>query len=244
MAKASHQGSDIAYQVIGEGTTVVLQHGLFGNRQTWVDEGYVDVLQSSYQLVLVDSLGHGESSKPAGASRYSVENRAGDIIAVLDALNVDKAHYIGYSMGGWIGTGVARFHADRLHSLVIGGWDCKNGAAVAIEQMGVIDFATMIEAAKGLGEELAAGIEAGNPAAFEACWDALAEIEGATDAIANVNVPTLFWCGRDDHYFPEVETLSKMLNIDLLATDGDHVGAMTTHADQAAQGLMEFLNSR
>ncbi|MEM7017123.1 MAG: alpha/beta fold hydrolase [Pseudomonadota bacterium] len=241
MAKANHLGSDITYDVMGEGPTVVLQHGLFGNRQSWIERGFTRTLQRHYQLVLIDSLGHGESAKPHGRERYSVQNRAGDIVAVLDDIGIDKVHYIGYSMGGWIGTGMARHHADRLHSLTIGGWDCKNGVARAVEQMGFVDFATLIEGAKSMDAEIAAGIEAGDSVAFEACWNALCEIEGAPEAIVRANVPTLLWCGKDDPYFPEVEVLSSEIATSFLETGGDHIGAMNTYADEAVQGLLEFL---
>ena len=45
----------------------------------------------------------------------------GDIIAVMDDLKINKAHYFGYSMGGWIGFGIGKYAPQRFHSLIIGG---------------------------------------------------------------------------------------------------------------------------
>jgi pimeloyl-ACP methyl ester carboxylesterase len=47
--------------------------------------------------------------------------RVSDIVAVLDELGIEKAHYYGYSMGGWIGFGMAKHASDPLRTLIIGG---------------------------------------------------------------------------------------------------------------------------
>ena len=57
-------GTKINYEVIGEGPPLVLQHGLLSDLNTWKSRGYVDALQDTFQLILVDSRGHGESDKP------------------------------------------------------------------------------------------------------------------------------------------------------------------------------------
>jgi pimeloyl-ACP methyl ester carboxylesterase len=44
-----------------------------------------------------------------------------DVTAVLDDLEINRADYFGYSLGGWIGFGMARYAPDRLHSLILGG---------------------------------------------------------------------------------------------------------------------------
>ncbi len=100
MAFATSNGSKIAYETLGTGPTVVMQHGLFGNRHSWQDCGFVAALQADYQLMLIDSLGHGESDCPHESARYALESRADDIAAVLGDLGVERAHYVGYSMGG------------------------------------------------------------------------------------------------------------------------------------------------
>jgi len=72
-------------------------------------------------LILVDARGHGGSDKPHDSSTYPLEKRVSDVVAVLDALAIDKAHFWGYSMGGWIAFGMAEFAPDRVDRVVIGG---------------------------------------------------------------------------------------------------------------------------
>jgi len=121
MPYADHHGVRIHYEVEGEGPPLVLQHGFTGNLKRWALFGYVEALRRHYRLILVDARGHGASGKPHDPAAYDLPVLAGDIVAVLDALDLGTAHYCGYSMGGWIGFGLAKHAPQRLRSLTIGG---------------------------------------------------------------------------------------------------------------------------
>jgi pimeloyl-ACP methyl ester carboxylesterase len=79
------------------------------------------VLKQDYKLILIDARGHGESDVPKDPEAYDTSFMAEDVIAVLDHLHIDKAHYLGYSMGGWIGFDLAERYPERFSSLIIGG---------------------------------------------------------------------------------------------------------------------------
>ena len=81
----------------------------------------MDALKGDYRLILVDARGHGQSDKPQDPSAYGLEKRVADVTSVVDAMGVAKAHFWGYSMGGWIGFGMAKYAPDRVDRLVIGG---------------------------------------------------------------------------------------------------------------------------
>ncbi|MEZ4480816.1 MAG: alpha/beta fold hydrolase [Dehalococcoidia bacterium] len=129
MKTATHRGQRIAYDVTGDGPALVFQHGFLSNRQSWHQSGYVAAFADAYRVITVDSLGHGESDKPADPTLYGRAARAGDVAAVLDAEGIEKAHFIGYSMGGWISTAMLLHQPGRLRSLVIGAWDPLRGIA-------------------------------------------------------------------------------------------------------------------
>ena len=107
--------------MVGDGQPLVLQHGLSSNLTRWGMSGYVDVLKGDYKLIMIDARGHGESDKPYDADVYDRKIMASDVVAVLDAEGIDKSHYLGYSMGGSIGFGLAESFPERFHSLIIGG---------------------------------------------------------------------------------------------------------------------------
>lgn len=109
----------IRYAVEGKGACLVLQHGFFGSLEDWYEYGYVDALKDHFRLVMIDARGHGGSGKLRDSTRYALNLRAGDVVRVLDELAVGKAHYMGYSMGGWIGFGLMRWFPERFHSYIL-----------------------------------------------------------------------------------------------------------------------------
>jgi pimeloyl-ACP methyl ester carboxylesterase len=121
MPYANHDGIRIYYQVEGQGTPLVLQHGLADSLESWYELGYVPALRADYQLILVDARGHGASDKPHAPNAYGLHRRVGDTVAVLDALDIRQAVFWGYSMGGWIGFGLAKYAPERVQALIIGG---------------------------------------------------------------------------------------------------------------------------
>jgi pimeloyl-ACP methyl ester carboxylesterase len=121
MPYSVNQGVRIHYQIEGDGQPLVLQHGFTGSLESWYDLGYVEALKPHYRLILIDARGHGASDKPHQADAYERERNVADTTTVLDDLDIPRAHYFGYSMGGRIGFAIARYAPERVHSLIIGG---------------------------------------------------------------------------------------------------------------------------
>ena len=240
MQHATNRGCRIAFECTGEGPLVLLQHGLLSRRRTWHDNGFVEALAPDFRVVTVDSLGHGNSDKPADPRAYRREARADDLAAVLDVLEVERAHLVGYSMGGWMAAGFAARHADRLRSVTLGGWDPVGGRTAA--QTGPIDFETMLAGARARAPQLTAWIDAETTPGVRACWEALSEIEGAEAALAVCPAPVLLWAGKDDPVHDALKALaSRLAGATFRAVPGDHLGAMTTHAAASLEALGAFL---
>ena len=108
MPYIENSGVRIHYAVEGSGPELVLLHGFMGSIVDWIALGYVGALQAHYRLILIDSRGHGRSDRPHDEASYALDRRVADVTAVLDALSVETAHFWGYSMGGYIGFGMAK----------------------------------------------------------------------------------------------------------------------------------------
>lgn len=121
MPQVDNQGVRIHYEVRGKGPPLVLQHGFSLCAQDWVECGYTAALERQHRLILVDARGHGDSDKPHDREAYDLRFRVADVVAVLNDLHIDRAHYLGHSMGGWVGFGMAVHARDRLRALVICG---------------------------------------------------------------------------------------------------------------------------
>ena len=121
MPKVINRGIGVHYETEGNGPPLVLQHGVSNTSEFWRDFGYVRALRKSCRLVLIDARGHGLSDVPAREEDCSTELMASDVLAVLDALGIERAHYWGYSMGGWIGFHLGGLAPQRFLSMVLGG---------------------------------------------------------------------------------------------------------------------------
>jgi len=99
----------------GNGEPVVLVHAIGCDHRMW--DSLAAALAPRYRVVRIDVRGHGGSPVPAG--EYSLEALAGDVLAVLDGLSIDKVHWVGLSMGGMIGQAFALSHPERLGRLVL-----------------------------------------------------------------------------------------------------------------------------
>ncbi len=117
-------GVRLAYEIVGGGAgTVVLVHG-FGSRrrQNWRDPSWYDTLtRAGYRVVAMDCRGHGESDKPHTTPGYGHDEMANDVLAVMDAADIENAFVMGYSMGGFIAIHLLMNYPERVRKLVIGG---------------------------------------------------------------------------------------------------------------------------
>ena len=117
MPFAINRGQHIHYTVEGSGPLVVLQHGLLMGASSWRDSGFVGTLADRFCVACIDSLGHGFSDKPSDPELYGEQQRAGDIVAVIDALG----HKLGARLVNQINLEIDAI-ADRVMELLNLGW--------------------------------------------------------------------------------------------------------------------------
>lgn len=105
------------YQQGDRGAPVVfMAHSILSASMMW-DEQAALLEAQGFRVVRADTRGHGGSDAPEPP--YTMADLVADTVAVLDALGVAKAHYVGLSMGGMSGFGLGLQHADRLLSLCL-----------------------------------------------------------------------------------------------------------------------------
>ncbi len=123
MPYANSNGVKIYYEVEGNASAekLVMAHGVSFDLTMWQRAGYVDALKTGCRLVLFDSRGRGRSDKLHEPSTYDHELMMQDTLAVMDSVGIEKAHYLGYSMGARIGFMLATRAAGRFRSFVLGG---------------------------------------------------------------------------------------------------------------------------
>lgn len=105
----------IYYEEHGTGEPLFLVTGLGGNASFWTAQ--IPKFARRFRVVVHDHRGAGKSSMSRIA--YSAEQMAADVIGLMDALSIERVHFVGHSLGGAIGQVMAIEHPGRLKSLVI-----------------------------------------------------------------------------------------------------------------------------
>lgn len=214
-------GNRIHYRVEGEGTPILLIHGTASSLHTW--DGWTEILQADHQIIRLDLPGFGLTG-PDPMARYEVKDDVKVIHQFVTALEIDKFHIAGSSLGGRIAWEYSLEHTDDVLSLTLMnslGYPQESWPpAIQLAQWPVFDsiissFAPRFVYAHGLKDVYAdANIVTpelvdryyhlanfpGNLAAFPDRVKAKLDTESAK--IPSISVPTLVLWGKEDKYFP------------------------------------------
>lgn len=120
---------ELNYQLDGpqDAPVLVLSNSLGTDLGMW--DTQIAALTRHFRVLRYDTRGHGKSLVTPGP--YSIEQLGKDVLALLDALNVDRAHFCGLSMGGLIGQWLGINAGERLQRLVV----CNTAAKIGSEEM-------------------------------------------------------------------------------------------------------------
>jgi pimeloyl-ACP methyl ester carboxylesterase len=114
-------GVKIAYVTAGRGEPVVLVHGLYSSAaMNWQLPGTFQLLAEHYQVVALDLRGHGQSDKPEDEAAYG-QPFVDDVVRLMDHLKIERAHVVGYSLGGIIVMKLIVDHPQRVIDGTLGG---------------------------------------------------------------------------------------------------------------------------
>ncbi|MCJ8204322.1 3-oxoadipate enol-lactonase [Pseudomonas sp. RGM2987] len=196
---------------------LVLSNSLGTNLHMWDEQ--VAAFSEHFRVLRFDTRGHGGSLVTEGP--YSIEQLGGDVLAMLDALDIDRVHFCGLSMGGLIGQWLGINAGERLHKLVVCNTAAKIGdpsvwnprietvlrdgqaAMVALRDASIArwftpDFAEAHpEQAKKITDMLAATSPQGYAANCAAVRDA-----DFREQLSSIRVPLLVIAGTEDAVTP------------------------------------------
>ena len=112
-------GVRIHYHEAGEGPTAILLHGGGPGASGWSNfHGNIDAFSKNFRTVIVDMPGFGESDKPISEEKLGAFN-ARYLVPMMDKLGIDKAHFVGNSMGGHVALKIAIDQPDRVDRMVL-----------------------------------------------------------------------------------------------------------------------------
>ena len=112
MAQDSSNGG---FYLAGHGEPLVLIHGNASTHETW--SRVVGSLEPHFQCISYDLRGHG--SRSSSVETYGLDDLVADLELLRIRLGIEKAHFVGHSLGGMIGVSYARSYPDRVETLCI-----------------------------------------------------------------------------------------------------------------------------
>ncbi|WP_299094369.1 2-succinyl-6-hydroxy-2,4-cyclohexadiene-1-carboxylate synthase [uncultured Metabacillus sp.] len=110
------RGIEYNVEVKSKGQPLVLLHGFTGSSSNWTS-----ILNeiSDTKFILIDIIGHGRTESPEDPARYRTEEAVEDLISILNKLNIEKANFLGYSMGGRLALSFTATYPNRVNKLIL-----------------------------------------------------------------------------------------------------------------------------
>lgn len=195
---------------------VTFSHALANNLHLW--DAQVALLKDRFRILRYDHRGHGLSDAPPGP--YSFDDLAKDALALLDHFEIERTHWVGLSIGGMLGYGLAIDHGDRLLSLTA----CDSRPDAPPDYAAYFQYRIDTAREKGMAglaqptverwftpETVAANppelervrewVRSTNPVGHEGCCEALKRLAFGS-RLDEIDVPTLLIGGEKDKGAP------------------------------------------
>jgi pimeloyl-ACP methyl ester carboxylesterase len=245
-----HNGAvEIAYLDEGEGDPIVLVHGFASTKNVnWVYPTWVSELKKNGRRVIAfDNRGHGDSSKLYDPTAYEVVTMAGDIAALMDHLNIERADVMGYSLGSRMTAVLARSQPKRLRSAIFGGIGIGliegGGPGENVVQALEADLLDDVTDPVGRTFRAFADQTRSDRRALAACLRGSRRLM-TRDEAAEIAVPVLIAVGTSDEIAGSAEALGKIIpgSQVLNIPNRDHMRAVGDKVYKA--GVLDFLSQR
>ncbi|MEJ2379383.1 MAG: alpha/beta hydrolase [Pseudolabrys sp.] len=250
-----HNGEvEIAYFDQGEGEPIVLVHGFASTKESnWVNPSWVgELTRARRRVIALDNRGHGQSSKLYDPEAYEMALMAGDVRALLDHLDIERADLMGYSMGARITAFLGVHHADRVRSAIIGGLGIRlvlgHGGGLADTIVAALEAPSLADVSDPTGRAFRSFAEQtkSDLKALAACMSRPRQIL-SREEVAGMQVPVLVAVGtvgtKDNVSGSGPELAALIPGAEMLDIPGrDHMLAVGDKVFKA--GVIDFLKQR
>lgn len=242
----------IYYEVEGQGPPLLLYHPTTSSSADFRDVGYVDRLKDRFQVISLDCRAHGQSDSPHDEAAYELVRLVGDVVAVLDEIDIEATHFYGYSLGGRVGFGLGYLFPERVRSLILAGGsylpepDFSEAMLASLEKGGMPQLVEDIEAR--MGEALSPAFRARllemDAKAFIAYIRQTRLESGLEHALPDMNVPVLLInVGHHPERYDQLRRASTLLpNARLIENPGGDDDILYWRTDLIAPLIIGFVD--
>jgi pimeloyl-ACP methyl ester carboxylesterase len=243
-----HNGAvEIAYLDEGEGDPILLVHGFASSKNVnWVYPAWVSELKKNGRRVIaLDNRGHGDSGKLYDPEAYHIPMMAGDVTALMDHLNIERADIMGYSLGSRMTAVLALREPQRLRSAIFGGIGIGliEGGGPGENVAEALEAASLEDVTDPVGRTFRAFADQtrSDRRALAACLRGSRGLMTKEEA-AEISVPVLIAVGSADEIAGSAERLGKIIpgSHVLDIPNRDHMRAVGDKVYKA--GVLDFLS--
>ncbi|MDS1112938.1 3-oxoadipate enol-lactonase [Gordonia westfalica] len=242
-----------------DGPAVVLANSLGSTHRMW--DAQLAALEERFRVVRYDTRGHGESPVPEGP--YTIDDLADDVIALLDRLDIERAHLVGLSLGGMTTMRVAARNPERVNRIALlctgaqlpprEAW-LDRAATVRANGTGAVaesvvqrwftpEYLSTYGSSRKFHENMVAATSAEG---YASCCEVIAEMD-LRDDLSSIAAPTLAIAGADDPATPPVKLEEIADNVQqgrlLVVPDSAHL-ANAQQPDIINPALIEHLEQQ
>lgn len=245
----------------GAGPPVLFYTGFADPLEVAKESRLARALNGEFRLIFADHRGQGGSDKPTEPGAYALPTRVGDAVAVLDALGIERAHFLGSSWGARLGFALGEHAPERVLSLVLCGnqpyaWNLESPTAHAVaaavaasRQEGMKGFVEAFESALDYRfpePERTWTLEKNEPAALEAAWRSAQVEEGPiSQDLTRWRVPCLICVGEADEMLDQAKRAAEEIpGARFVPLAGhSHISAFYEADDLLLPHILELLRS-
>ncbi len=221
MPIALSQKQRIHYRIEGDrGPVLLLYPPFLEGTLSWYRAHYVEQLQDSHRLILLDPIGQGRSDDALALEHYTLEARVRHILDIMEELQVEKFHFLGVGLGAQVGFFMAAHFPTRLRSLITIG---AHPYAIAtelekfqewIQQLrtdGISAFLESFKSEEMVSPERESEIMKGSAEAYALALEAISKWEGIGPNLSSISIAGLLVTGtREDKFLAIREAARKM----------------------------------
>jgi pimeloyl-ACP methyl ester carboxylesterase len=252
----------IAYKVLGHGDPLVLIMGYSSTMDMW-DPLFLDNLSTKYKVIIFDNRGMGNTTAPPG--NFSIAQFANDTAGLMAALDIKKAHIMGWSMGSFVAQELAIRYPENVDKIILYAGDCGGKETVMPSPQVLKDLANTSGSQEERGMRLFNLLfpkdwlskqpaffkwfplpkETSLPDNIERQAQAIATWSGACDRLGSIKSPTLVVTGTEDVITPPENSfiLAQRINVSwLVQFEGAGHGLMYQYPDRLAKIVEDFID--
>jgi pimeloyl-ACP methyl ester carboxylesterase len=253
----------MGYRIFGEGYPLVMITGFSGTMDMW-DPEVISLLSAHYRVIVLDNRGIGTTT--AGTEEFTIEQFADDAAGLMEALGIEKAHVLAWSMGTEIALELVLRHPERVDRLILYAGDCQmNLCPPSPDVLADLYDTTGTDEERGERllshlfprEWLAANMdsvitlfssftETASPASVQKQAEAMDAWRGAQDRLGQISTPTLLVTGTEDVLTPPQNSIllrDGLPDARLIEFENAGHGLMYQYPREFAEVVLGFLSS-